>query len=64
MKRVGVDGNRTRYQSGAYDSMQEKRTVRQYEWHRDNKSITVSGIVYAWDFFCAKYFCSVACMTK
>lgn len=34
---VGVTGNRTRYQSGMYDSYMNEWTIRQYEWYRDNK---------------------------
>ena len=38
-RRVGVDGNRTRYQSGAYVSTRAEWTIRQVEWYRDNKIV-------------------------
>ena len=39
---VGVTGNRTRYQSGMYDSYMNEWTIRQYEWYRDNKILLPS----------------------
>ena len=42
IKSVGVTGNRTRYQSGMYDSYMNEWTIRQYEWYRDNKILLPS----------------------
>ena len=42
--RVGVAGNRTRYQSGVYDSTCESGQFCQDEWYRDNKCLLASQI--------------------
>ena len=41
---VGVAGNRTRYQSGVYDSTCESGQFCQDEWYRDNKCLLASQI--------------------
>ena len=48
--RVGVTGNRTRYQSGVYDSTWESGLYSQDEWYRDNKILLPSQAI-AWDGF-------------